>query len=139
LVTLSLDTNVLVDLVRGRNPALRSRYHEAEIAYRTMVVSLIAVHELRFGAEFHPEPNLERQRVDAVLGDLIVQPFDEDDIAAVTNLRARLRRRGLPIGPYDLLIAGQALAKGWTVVTANKREFHRVEGLNVIDWTAPAD
>jgi len=138
-VTFSLDTNVLVELVRGRNATLRRRYYEAELAEQSMVVSLIAVHELRFGAEFHPEPNVERERVDAVLDDLIIQPFDEKDMAAATTIRARLRRRGLSIGPYDLLIAGQALAKGWTVITANRREFERVEELNVIDWTAPAD
>ena len=60
-------------------------------------------------------------------------------MAVSATVRANLRRRGLNIGAYDLLIAGQALARGWTVVTANTREFARIEGLNVIDWTAPAD
>jgi tRNA(fMet)-specific endonuclease VapC len=50
-----------------------------------------------------------------------------------------LRRRGQAIGPLDGLIAGQALARSWTLVTANRREFDRIEGLNVIDWTQPAD
>ena len=40
-----------------------------------------------------------------------------------------------PIGPYDLLIAGQARARGLTLVTANSREFLRVKGLGCEDWS----
>ena len=47
--------------------------------------------------------------------------------------------RDLTIGFYDVLIAGQALARGWTVVTANVREFSKASGLKVIDWTATAN
>jgi tRNA(fMet)-specific endonuclease VapC len=46
-----------------------------------------------------------------------------------------LESRGTPIGPYDLLIAGQALQRGLTVVTANTSEFSRVSGLGWVDWT----
>ena len=138
-MTLSLDTNVLVELVRGRNRLVRVRYHSAEKAEQAMVASLIAFHELEFGIARHPKPDRERQRVDTVLKDIAIQSFDERDMAVSATVRANLRRRGLNIGAYDLLIAGQALARGWTVVTANTREFARIEGLNVIDWTAPAD
>ena len=68
-----------------------------------------------------------------------IEPFDEADMTASARIRADLARRGRPIGAYDLLIAGQALARGWTVVTANTHEFTRIDGLNLIDWTAPAD
>jgi tRNA(fMet)-specific endonuclease VapC len=51
------------------------------------------------------------------------------------DLRAELERAGTPIGPYDLLIAAQALRSGSTLVTANVREFRRVPGLAVEDWT----
>jgi tRNA(fMet)-specific endonuclease VapC len=50
-------------------------------------------------------------------------------------VRAALEKSGTPIGPYDLLIAGQALARGLTVVTANVGEFGRVPGLETVDWT----
>jgi tRNA(fMet)-specific endonuclease VapC len=50
-------------------------------------------------------------------------------------LRAILEAQKQPIGPYDTLIAGQALARGYTLVTANYREFSRVEGLLWEDWS----
>lgn len=66
-----------------------------------------------------------------------VVPFASDDARAAGVVRANLEARGLQIGPYDLLIAAQALARGAIVVTANVREFGRVDGLPVEDWTAP--
>ncbi len=63
--------------------------------------------------------------------------FDREDAAAAGRVRADLAARGLMIGAYDLLIAGQALARGWMVVTANTREFTRVSGLAIEDWTEP--
>lgn len=53
---------------------------------------------------------------------------------ATAKARAILKRRGRPIGAYDILIAGTALAHDLTVVTANFREFRQVEGLRVEDW-----
>lgn len=60
-----------------------------------------------------------------------------DDIAAIHTgqLRAELARNGTPIGPYDQLIAGHARSRGLIIVTNNRREFDRVDGLRVEDWT----
>jgi tRNA(fMet)-specific endonuclease VapC len=65
-----------------------------------------------------------------------VLSFDDDDAKIAAGLRAHLRRAGTPIGPYDVLIAGQALRHGLTLVTANVGEFSRVPGLAWEDWTA---
>lgn len=51
------------------------------------------------------------------------------------EIRARLRRLGRPIGGYDALIAGQARAREWTLVTSNVREFERIEGLKLENWS----
>ena len=138
-MTLSLDTNVFVEVIRGSRPIVRQRFREANNTGKPLAASLIVLHELYFGAELHPNRDLQRANVHKALSTVDVCPLDEADIDASAAVRARLRRLGSPIGPYDLLIAGQALARGWTVVTANTREFARIEGLNVIDWTAPAD
>ena len=71
-------------------------------------------------------------------GPLTIVPFDEDDAATAGELRAALAAAGTPIGPYDLLIAAQALRTGATLVTANVSEFARVQGLIWEDWTAAA-
>jgi tRNA(fMet)-specific endonuclease VapC len=138
-VTLSLDTNVLIELVRGGKRSVRQRFSDTLAAERRMVASLIVFHELRLGCELHRDPVGELERVRAVLTKIPVEPFDEADVAVAAAVRARLRTQGQSIGPYDALIAGQALARGWTVVTANIREFARIDGLNVIDWTLPSD
>jgi tRNA(fMet)-specific endonuclease VapC len=137
-VTLSLDTNVLVEVVRGSDPIVRERFFEALANEQSLFASLIVVHELYFGCELYHDPAGELARVREVLTQIQVETFDELDMTSAAKVRAALRRRGRTIGAYDALVAGQALARGWTVVTANKREFDRVEGLNVIDWTAPA-
>ena len=62
-------------------------------------------------------------------------PFDEDDATEAARLRALLAQAGAPIGLYDLLIAAQASRRAWTVATGNVREFSRVPGLAVEDWT----
>jgi tRNA(fMet)-specific endonuclease VapC len=61
--------------------------------------------------------------------------FDASDAEAAGMVRAELERRKSSIGPMDALIAGQALARGLTLVTANVREFSRVDGLGWQDWS----
>ena len=94
---------------------------------------------LLFGAEGHTHPGAGRDSVRMIMAQVDVEPFDARDMMAAARRRANLKRRGLPIGPYDVLIAGQALARGWTVVTANLREVSRIDGLKVVDWTAKDD
>jgi tRNA(fMet)-specific endonuclease VapC len=79
--------------------------------------------------------NTERLRV-FLSGSITVLPFDEADSAIAGELRATLERTGTPIGPYDLLIAAQALRTDSTLVTANVSEFARVRGLAWQNWSA---
>lgn len=60
--------------------------------------------------------------------------FDSEDARAAGLLRAQLARAGTPVGPYDALIGGQALARDLTVITRNFREFARISGLRVENW-----
>ena len=138
-MTLSIDTNVFVEVIRGRRPEVRERFRVACAASQPLVASLIVLHELQYGAALHARPVTQLENVRMALAQVTIEPFNERDMAAVAQVRLALRRLGRPIGPYDLLIAGQALARGWTVVSSNLAEFTRVDGLNVIDWTAEAD
>jgi tRNA(fMet)-specific endonuclease VapC len=61
-------------------------------------------------------------------------PFDEADARAAAAIRASLKSRGQPIGAYDVLIAGTAVARGLVVVTSNLDEFERVTALQIEDW-----
>lgn len=127
------DTNIIIAWTAGRIAGIAARMamHRGELR-----LSAIVFHELAFGAfnSRHVDRNL--RALDA-LG-LPVLAFDAADARAAGEIRATLRRRGTLIGPYDVLIAGQALARGLTVVTANMSEFRRVDGLKIEDWAEPA-
>ena len=65
-----------------------------------------------------------------------VVPFDKSDARVAGAIRSELEAEGRPIGPYDLLIAGQARARGLTLVTADSDEFQRVKDLDGEDWSS---
>ncbi|MBA8879253.1 PIN domain-containing protein [Phyllobacterium myrsinacearum] len=79
-------------------------------------------------------PAKNRSLVESFAARLAVLPFDEAAAAHAANIRAVLERKRLPIGGYDLLIAGHARSAGLMVITGNLREFTRVEGLIAEDW-----
>ena len=128
-----LDTNAVIALVTRRSEALRSRMEAAEPG--TLATSTIVAHELYFGAyrSRKIEFNLETLRL--LFADLVVLDLDREDARTAGEIRALLSRQGTPIGPYDVLIAGQAKARGLTLVTNNLAEFRRVPGLDLEDWT----
>jgi tRNA(fMet)-specific endonuclease VapC len=131
-----LDTNVVVALLRNKPAQVRESYREAEAAGDYLALSSVVLFELWYGVakSSQIQENTERLRV-LLSGDLDLLDFDDEDARAAGQIRATLERTGMPIGAYDLLIAGQALRRGLTVVTANTSEFSRVAGLNWQDWT----
>lgn len=134
-MTLALDTNVFVDLTQGRRPRIRERYIEASLAAEAIVVSVIVRHELQFGVFASRDPDVAARHLADFMRDVPIEPLSRDDVDVAARLRVTLKRVGTPIGPYDLLIAGQALKRGWTLVTSNVREFSRIEGLTLEDWS----
>jgi tRNA(fMet)-specific endonuclease VapC len=64
-------------------------------------------------------------------------PFDREAAREAARVRVELERRGIVIGPLDLLIAGTVLSRGATLATNNTREFSRIKGLRLEDWTSP--
>ena len=130
-----LDTNAVIALVARRSDALLRRVEAAEPG--TLAISSIVVHELYFGAyrSQRIEFNLETLRL--LFADLVILELDREDARTAGEIRATLARQGTPIGPYDVLIAGQARARGLVLVTNNFSEFQRVDGLKIEDWTQP--
>jgi tRNA(fMet)-specific endonuclease VapC len=124
-----LDTNAVIALLRGE-PGMLERVK----ARRPDEVSIssIVLHELHYGAD-----RSARQQENVAIVDALRFPvieFDTDDARVSGEIRARLADAGTTIGPYDVLIAGQALSRGLTLVTHNTREFSRVESLLLEDW-----
>jgi tRNA(fMet)-specific endonuclease VapC len=127
-----LDTNVISDFVRGE-PVVCKRFKAARP--EDLALSTISVMEIDYGLALQPA----RARplgvlVDAILESIHVLPFSRADARSAGVVRAALRKRGRPIGPYDVLLAGCALARGLTLVTANEVEMGHVDGLAVQSW-----
>jgi tRNA(fMet)-specific endonuclease VapC len=137
-LSLCLDTNVAVELIRARQPHLRQRLLEAERAGENIYLSVISLHELIYGARASGRPEHQVSMVERFTAGLLVADWSAADAIEAGQIRAELKMRGTPIGDLDVLIAGQARNRGWTVITANVREFARIDGLQIIDWSDPA-
>lgn len=133
-MTLCLDANVLVDVMRRRAPVV-DRWQAMVGQGVSFVLPCVVLHELEAGVALSARPEVHRARLHELLAYAELVEFDVGDARASGRIRAGLQREGRPIGPLDTLIAGQALARGWTLVTRNVKHFGRVEGLPLIDWT----
>jgi tRNA(fMet)-specific endonuclease VapC len=129
-----LDTNVLSDLIR--NPQGRVAKHIRKVGEAQVCTSIIVAAELRYGATKKGSARLTAQ-LEAVLGALDVLPLVAPADAAYGLIRTQLEQAGRPIGSNDLLIAAQAVALGYTMVTDNEGEFARVGGLPCENWLRP--
>jgi len=126
-----LDTNIVSDLVR--NPQGKVAQCIRKVGEAQVCTSIIVAAELRYGATKKGSPRLSAQ-LDAVLGALEVLPFEAPADAAYGLLRTRLEQAGRPIGANDLLIAAQALALGYAIVTDDEQEFVHVKDLRRENW-----
>jgi len=136
-VNFLLDTNACIALINGNPPAVRQRFAEANTSGDRMATSSIVMFELCYGVAKSVRRKVNEERLATFLaGPIDVIDFDDDDAWSAGRVRAALETVGQPIGAYDLLIAGQALQRGFTVVTANAGEFSRVSGLGWEDWAA---
>ena len=128
-----LDTNICIRVLRDRPPSARPRFNAERDA---LCISTATLAKLLHGAAKSARPAEKRREVDRLASRLAVLPFDEDAAAHFGDIRADLERRGMVIGPYDLMVAGHARSRGLIVVTGNLGEFARVDGLRCEDWLA---
>ena len=122
-----LDTNICIYVVRQRPAALRDRFNEEA---ERMCISVITLAELLHGAEIKPavRPILEQ-----LLARIVMLDFGASAAAHYAQIRVELKKQ--PIGANDTLIAAHARSQGFTLVTNNVREFRRVPGLRIENWT----
>ena len=131
-----LDTNVCIAVINRAPRSVLEGLRRAD-PHRTLSrVSTISVFELRFGVAKSARAVANTQALDIFLESVVVLAFDDEDARVAGRIRAELERDGRPIGPYDYLIAGQALRHGFTLITANEKEFSRVSGLRWENWAS---
>lgn len=131
-----LDTNICSFIMREQPISLLEKLQKCVMNHDTIVISAITYSEMRFGAigkKTSPKHNrlvdAFCERVDAILA------WDKAAVDATTVIKKCLSDVGLPIGNNDSAIAGHAVAVNAILVTNNIREFSRIEGLKIEDWT----
>jgi tRNA(fMet)-specific endonuclease VapC len=131
-----LDTNICIALINGTSDIVRARFSQAIRSKAKLATSTIVIHQLWHRAAKNELATRYARALTAFLSSGIeVLDYTERDAQAAGEIRAELERKGERIGEYDTLIAGQAYARNLVLVTANTREFERVKGLVVEDWT----
>jgi len=125
-----LDANAVIGLLNDVASSLAQRARREKPA--DIAISAIVSHELFYGAFKSRRAVQNVALVDAL--QFAVLEFDKEDARQAGKIRALLASKGTPIGPYDVLIAGQAMARNMVLVTRNTDEFERIPGLRLEDW-----
>lgn len=134
-MTYLLDTKACIALINDKPAAVRTRFQKAVDGGGQVNVPAVVSFELWYGVAKSVQQEANTSRLETFFaGPISLLPFEEEDAKTAGRIRAALETAGRPIGAYDLLIAGQAVRRRLTLVTANGREFARVKGLVWEDW-----
>ncbi len=127
-----LDTDTCIYALKQDADVLRELLSKS----RTDIsISVMTEAELRTGAAKSSSPAKTLRLVENFLHPLAILEFTSADAIAYAHVRAKLERAGTPIGPLDTIIASQAISRDLTLVTNSEREFRRVSGLRVENWS----
>jgi tRNA(fMet)-specific endonuclease VapC len=128
-----LDTDICIYVIKDRPSGLRQQFDELE---DQLAISTITLGELLYGAENSALRTQNLHTVQQFAGRLDLLPFSANAAAHYGQIRAALRRVGRLAGVHDMLIGAHARSEGLVLVTNNVREFERMPGLQVENWTA---
>lgn len=128
-----LDTNICIYAIKHKSADVIKNFlmHDPD----EICISSITYGELMHGVEKSQAAEKNRVAITMFLSSIMILPFDHFAAEEYGKVRADLERKGTPIGPMDMLIAGHARSEELILVTNNPREFFRVEDLDVEDWT----
>ena len=128
-----LDTNICIYIIKHKPENAIRRFLEHD-PY-DICVSSITYAEMMHGVEKSAAKERNRLALMAFLSAITIRDFGAQAAEEYGSIRAELEMKGTPIGPMDMLIAGHARSEGLVLVTNNTREFDRVSGLGVEDWS----
>lgn len=132
-----LDTDVSSYIMKHSDAALLRKL--SSVAVADVCISVITKSELMYGVEVSPRRQQNQAALDVYLRYVEVLDFRDEAALHYAQIRAALKRQGTMIGANDLLIAAHARCLGLTLVTNNTREFERVQGLRIENWTEAKD
>ena len=127
-----LDTNICIYAIKHKPRKVIERLKEHNPS--EICISSVTYAELIHGVEKSKAVDKNRIALTLLLTDIEILPFDAGAAEGYGEIRAELERKGTPIGPLDMMIAGHARSLGYTVVTNNIKEFERINGLRLENW-----
>lgn len=128
-----LDTNICVFVIRQKNTNLMDKLRSFKV--EELAISSITLAELRYGASKSANPWKNHAALDLFLSPLAIVDFDVECAAVYGKVRAELERIGQPIGSFDTMIGAHAVRLSLPLVTNNTKEFKRISGLIIEDWS----
>ena len=126
-----LDTNTLIYFFKGMGNVAGNLLAASP---KDIGIPAVVLYELEFGIAKSTSPKKRKKQLEELCALVVVLTFGEEEARISAIIRASLEKKGTPIGPYDILIAGTALGKQGVLVTNNTKEFRRVPGLEIINW-----
>lgn len=127
-----LDTNICIYAIKHKPEKVFVKLQSIEP--KEVCISSVTYVELVHGVEKSSAVERNRLALSVLLSNIEIMSFDVSAADEYGKIRAALEKKGTPIGPLDMMIAGHAKALGYTVVTNNEKEFSRVEGLKIENW-----
>ena len=128
-----LDTNTCSYIIRNKPLTLKEKLKKIEQEH-TVALSSIVVSELLYGAKKKDSSKL-RKVVSTFVDNFVIYDYNKVSAHSYAAVRTKLEKQGEIIGANDLLIASHALSMDAILVTNNIREFKRVKGLTIEDWS----
>jgi tRNA(fMet)-specific endonuclease VapC len=132
MLSYMLDTNICIYVMKNYPQSLREKFNALA---EQLCISSITLGELHYGAEKSARRIENLIAIEQFVARLEVLPFADKAAAHYGQIRAELERAGMPCGPHDMQIGGHARSEGLVVVTNNIREFARMPGVRVENWT----
>jgi tRNA(fMet)-specific endonuclease VapC len=126
-----LDTNTLIYFFKGIGNVSNRLLQTPP---RSIGIPTVVLFELEVGIAKSTSPKKRRLQLESFISPVQILPLGRDEVKIAAAIRADLEKQEKPIGPYDVLIAGTALANKGVLVTHNTREFERIAGLQLEDW-----
>lgn len=127
-----LDTNICIYTINKRPISVYQKLKK--VKFEHIYISTITVHELYYGVQKSKQASANLKALDEFISYFNILSFNDKDAGIAAEIRAALEKEGKPIGPYDLLIASQALRGKFILVTNNEKEFKRVKHIEVENW-----
>jgi tRNA(fMet)-specific endonuclease VapC len=128
-----LDTNICIYIIKKKPDEVFEKFKNLNVG--DVGISTITLAELQFGIEKSSNSLKNKEALENFLTPIEIVDFDYEAAIEYGIIRAALEKKGVPIGPLDMLIASHAKSLNVILVTNNIREFNRIDGLKIENWS----